>query len=114
MRFVVIVILCMLISCKSSSAAVSHLPYSPLVILPTRKPIPQPNPYPPTNLAPAGTVDTAVIVGVVVAVVIVILLLILAIFIIVLVYMKRRDTSESRGGRRLEVTGWEGAEYRMQ
>ena len=76
------------------SAAVSHLPVTP-------------SPSPPTNLASAGTVDTAVIIGVVVAVVIVILILILAVFIIVLVYMKRRDTSESRVGRCLEATGWE-------
>ena len=46
---------------------------------------------------PPTPVDTAVIIGVVVAVVIVILLLILVVFVIVLVYMKRRDTSESKG-----------------
>ena len=51
---------------------------------------------PPTNLAPADSTDTAVIIGVVVAVVIVILLVILAVFIIVLICMKRRDTSESQ------------------
>ena len=65
------------------------------------------SPLPPTFLSPAGTVDIAVIIGVVVTVVIVILLIILAVFIIVLVYMKRRDTSEPRGSRRLEATGLE-------
>ena len=76
--------------------------------------LPIPSPPLPTDLSPAGTVDTAVIIGVVVAVVIVILILILGIFVIVLVCMKRRDASESRGGRHLGATGWEGVEYRMQ
>ena len=74
--------------------------------------LPIPSPAPPTDLA--SRVDTAVVIGVVVAVVIVILLLILAIFVIVLVCMKRRDTSESRGGRHLGAMRWEGVEYRMQ
>ena len=116
-----LVILCLLISCKSRSAAVSHL--SVLVILPAKGVPAHPfssSPYRPFSCrhcghcCHAGTVDTAVIVGVVVAVVIVILILILGIFVIVLVYMKRRDTSESRGGRHLGAMGWEGVEYRMQ
>ena len=74
--------------------------------------LPIPPPPLPTDLS--GTVDTGVIIGVVVAVVIVILILILAVFVIVLVYMKRKDTSESRGGKHLGATGWEGVEYRMQ
>ena len=85
-----------------------------MVILPTRKPIPSPTP--PTDLAPVGTVDTAVVIGVVVAVVIVILLIILAVFIIVLICMRRRDTSESQRGqmsRSYRMHG-KGAEYRMQ
>ena len=73
-----------------------------------------PSPPLPTDLSPADTVNTAVVAGVVVAVVIVILILILGIFVIVLVCMKRRDTSESRGGKHLGAMGWEGVEYRMQ
>ena len=66
----------------------------------------------PTDLS--GTVNTGVIIGVVVAVVIVILTLISGIFVIVLVCMKRRDASESRGGKHLGAMGWDGVEYRMQ
>ena len=76
--------------------------------------LPIPSPALPTDLSPAGTVDTAVVVGVVVAVVIVILILILGIFVIVLVCMKRKNASESRGGRHLGAMGWEGVEYKMQ